>query len=303
MEERAMKPRVVILGAAGQLGVELVKLLRPQVDLFAFSRRELDLTDDDALRAAILPIQPHSIVNAAAYTAVDRAESEAALARAVNAHAPQTLAQLALRLNAWLLHFSTDYVFDGSGQTPWKETDAPHPLNVYGQTKLEGEQAIEATGCRHLIFRTSWVYAAHGSNFLYTMLRLASERPRLSIVDDQIGAPTTAGELARGVLSVLSQLNQDSDARQPVESGIYHMTCGGSTTWFNFARAIFAGFTGTISAPELLPISTEQYPTPAARPRYSVLNCEKLEERLGIRLAAWEDGLAQVIAEVQADGH
>ncbi|MGD0832313.1 MAG: dTDP-4-dehydrorhamnose reductase [Terracidiphilus sp.] len=297
-----MKPRVVILGAAGQLGVELVKLLQSQANLFAFSRRELDLTDDGALRAAILPLEPHFIVNAAAYTAVDRAESEAVLAQAVNARAPQSLAELSLRLNAWLLHFSTDYVFDGSAQTPWKETDAPHPLNVYGRTKLEGEKAIAASGCRHLIFRTSWVYASRGSNFLRTMLRLGAERPKLSIVGDQIGAPTTAGELARAVSSILNKLDEESAAHKLAESGIYHMTCSGSTTWFDFARAIFASFNGRVSTPELLPISTEQYPTPAVRPRYSVLNCDKLEKSFGIRLAPWEDGLAKVIAEIQTEG-
>ena len=292
-----MDSRVVVLGSQGQLGTELVKLLSPEAELFAFSRRELDLADEEALRAAILPIKPHFIVNAAAYTAVDRAESEPELAHAVNARAPQVLAELALRLNAWLLHFSTDYVFDGSGSTPWKESDAPHPLNVYGRTKLEGEQGIEATGCRHLILRTSWVYAAHGKNFLRTMLRLAGERPSLRIVDDQTGAPTTAGELARGTLAILRRLKQANGTERLPEPGIYHMTCGGSTTWFKFASAIFAGFGGRIPTPGLVPIRTEEYPLPAARPRYSVLDCDKLEEVMGIRLAPWEDGLAQVIAE------
>jgi dTDP-4-dehydrorhamnose reductase len=296
-----MKPRVVILGSQGQLGSELVTILPTEMELSAFSRRELDLTDEDALRAAIVPLQPNFIVNAAAYTAVDRAESEPGLAHAVNARAPQVLAELALRMNAWLLHFSTDYVFDGSAQTPWKETDSPHPLSVYGQTKLEGEQAIEASGCRHLIFRTSWVYASHGKNFLRTMLRLAGERPSLAIVDDQTGAPTTAGELARGVFAVLRGLEQASGTQRLPEPGVYHMACGGSTTWFNFAKAIFAGLAGHVPTPEFVAIRTEQYLTPAVRPRYSVLNCDKLEQVFGVRLLPWEDALAQVIAEILAN--
>jgi dTDP-4-dehydrorhamnose reductase len=297
-----MNSRVVILGSSGQLGSELVKVLSPEMELFAFSRSELDLTDEDALRAALASIQPHFIVNAAAYTAVDRAESEQVLAHAVNARAPQVLAELAMRMDAWLLHFSTDYVFDGSGQTPWMETDTPHPLNVYGRTKLQGEQAIEASGCCHLIFRSGWIYAAHGNNFLRTMLRLAGEQPSLNIVDDQTGAPTTAGELARGVLAVLRRLEQGTGAHRPPESGVYHMACGGSTTWFRFASAIFAGLAGHVATPQLVAISTEQYPTPADRPRYSVLNCDKLERVFAVRLLPWEDALAQVIAEIRASG-
>ena len=297
-----MNSRVAILGSQGQLGTELVELLSPEMEVSAFSRHEVDLTNEGALRAAILPIAPHFIVNAAAYTAVDRAEGEPELAHSVNARAPQLLAELALGINAWLIHFSTDYVFDGSGSTPWREMDAPHPLNVYGRTKLEGEQAVAASGCRHLIFRTSWVYAAHGKNFLRTMLRLAGERPSLRIVDDQMGAPTTAGELARGTLAVLRRLEQGAQAEPLPEPGVYHMSCGGSTTWFQFARAIFAALAGRIPAPELIPIRTEEYPAPAARPRYSVLDCGKLEQAFGIRLALWEDALAQVIAEIVAGG-
>jgi dTDP-4-dehydrorhamnose reductase len=291
-------PRILVFGATGQLGVELSKALPPGTDCLALSRRDADLADGQELRKAIRGARPRIIVNCAAYTAVDRAESEPEQARAINAVAPRIMAEEAIRLDAWLIHFSTDYVFDGSGNAPWKETDRPGPLNVYGRTKLEGERAVAAVGCRHLIFRTSWVYAAHGSNFLLTMLRLGRERPRLTIVDDQIGAPTSAGELARGTHIILDRL-QDVNAA-PIEPGIYHMTCSGSTSWFGFAEAIFAGLRGAVTAPSLVPIPTEQYPTPAARPRSSVLNCDRLQRAMGVRLPAWQDALAEVMAELSS---
>jgi dTDP-4-dehydrorhamnose reductase len=294
-----MTNRVLILGATGQLGVELQKALPPEMDLAALSRNEVDLTDESALRTAIRSAEPSFIVNAAAYTAVDHAESEPELAHAVNSQAPRIMAEEALRTDAWLLHFSTDYVFDGSGNVPWKEGDPPRPLNIYGRTKLEGEQAVAATGCRHLIFRTSWVYAAHGNNFLRTMLRLGAQRPSLNIVDDQVGAPTSAGELARGVRIVLDRL-LDADFAAP-DPGVYHMTCAGSTSWFGFAKSIFANVAGRSPVPTLVAIPSEQFPTPAARPRNSVLNCDKLERVFGLRLAPWEDALKKVIEEMQAD--
>lgn len=289
-------PRILIFGSTGQLGVELLKALPPEMDLLALSRHDADLADEHVLRKAIRDARPRFIVNCAAYTAVDRAESELEVARAINAAAPRAMAEEALRLDAWLLHFSTDYVFDGSGNSPWKETDRPNPLSVYGRTKLEGEQAVAAAGCRYLIFRTSWVYAAHGNNFLRTMLRLGRERSRLTIVDDQIGAPTSAGELAKGIHVILNRL-QDPNAAT-VESDIYHMTCSGSTSWFGFAEAIFSRAGGTLPIPSLVPIRSEQYPTPAARPRNSILNCDKLERATGVRLLPWRDALAKVIAEL-----
>jgi dTDP-4-dehydrorhamnose reductase len=292
--------RTLLLGSSGQLGTELGKALSPDVELLALSRHDVNLTDEDGLRAAIRQARPQVIVNAAAYTAVDRAETEPDLAHAVNAVAPRIIAEEALRLDAWLIHFSTDYVFDGSGREPSKETDSPHPLNVYGRTKLEGERSIAAIGCRHLIFRTSWVYAAHGNNFLRTMLRLGRERPRLTVVDDQFGAPTSAGELARGVRKVLDGFAKLNSA--PVESGIYHMACSGVTNWFGFAKAIFSSAVGLVPTPEIIPIPSEQYPTPAVRPRNSVLNCDKLEKAFGIRLAPWEDALAQVMVELRKSG-
>jgi dTDP-4-dehydrorhamnose reductase len=294
-----MAPRVLLLGASGQLGVELAKVLSPHAELVAFARQEVDLTDDSAVRAALRRVRPRFIVNAAAYTAVDRAESEPALAHAVNTQAPRVLAEEALAHNAWLLHFSTDYVFDGSGKMPFSEAASTHPLNVYGQTKLDGEKAIAATGCRHLIFRTSWVYSAHGNNFLRTMLRLASQRPKLTIVDDQIGAPTTTGELARGVKHVLGRLES---GEQVPDSGVYHMTCRGCTSWFGFAGAIFKCFSGMIPTPEIVPIPSSQFPTPAIRPHNSRLDCGKLERVMGLRLAPWEEALEEVAAEIRSNG-
>jgi dTDP-4-dehydrorhamnose reductase len=285
-----MKPRILLLGSAGQLGVELGKALPAIADVTALSRQQVDVTDEQALRNAVRAARPDIIVNTAAYTAVDKAGTERELVFAVNRKAPQILAEEALRLNAWLIHFSTDYVFDGSGHTPWKETDVTNPLNVYGHSKLAGELAVAATGCHHLIFRTSWVYASHGQNFLRTMLRMGAERKRLTIVDDQIGAPTSARELARGVLHVLG-----SGLKDAPESGIYHMSCGGETSWFGFAQSIFRHIAG--KAPELIPIATAQYPTPAVRPRYSVLNGDKLAEKFLLRLEPWQDALARVMEE------
>ncbi len=297
-----MNPRILIFGSTGQLAVELAKVFASEPRVLFLSRRDADLADLGSIRSAIRNSEPQFVINAAAYTAVDRAESEPELARAINGAAPQAMAEEALRVNAWLLHFSTDYVFDGAGITPWKEADVPNPLNVYGKSKLEGEQLIAQTDCRHLIFRTSWVYAAHGNNFLRTMLRLADQRPSLSIVDDQIGSPTSADEIARAVQLVLRRLEDSS--RNPPDTGVYHMTCRGSTSWFGFAQAIFARMEGKSPVqeriPALIPIPTEQYPTPAVRPRSSVLDCSKLEKEMGIRLAPWETALDEVIEEIQA---
>src|SRR5579863_413734 len=287
--------RILLLGSKGQLGVEIEKALAPESDLISLSRREVDLADGNAMRMAVRRVQPEIVINAAAYTAVDRAESESAIARTINAIAPGILAEETARADAALIHFSTDYVFDGSRVVSWTESDEPAPLNIYGRTKLEGERAIEAAGGRYFIFRTSWVYAAHGANFLRTMVRLARERKQLSIVNDQVGAPTSADELARAVREAIPQI----DTAQP---GVYHMTCRGQTSWFGFAQAIFAGLGGVVPAPELIPIATKQYPTPAQRPRNSVLDCGKLERAMGMRLLPWEEALATVIEELRAGG-
>jgi len=294
--------RVLLLGAGGQLGMELAKRLAG-TELTALGRAELDLTDAAAIRAAIERVSPEIVINAAAYTAVDRAESEPELCRLVNAVAPGVIAAEVALTGGWLIHYSTDYVFDGSGTRPWVETDATGPLSVYGQTKLDGELAIAEAGCRHVILRTSWVYAAEGRNFLHTMLRLGRERDQLKIVDDQIGAPTTAEAITDATLAVLEHLRAGGDSAEASgaeASGVYHLTCGGETSWCGFAKAIFAAFASKRKAPEVLPIPTEAYPTPAKRPRNSRLNCEKFVAQFGYRMPAWESALGDVAAGLLA---
>lgn len=284
--------RVLLLGAGGQLGMQLARKLAAEVELTALTRAEVDFTDADALRAAIRAVEPEIVINAAAYTAVDKAESEPELARLVNAVAPSVIAAEIVRTNGWLIHYSTDYVFDGSGTNPWVETDPTGPLSVYGQTKLDGELGIAATGCRHVILRTSWVYAAEGRNFLHTMLRLGREREQLKIVDDQIGAPTSAEAITEATRAVLQQLAVSGE--DAAASGVYHLTCAGETSWCGFAFAILAAFAAQQRAPEVLPIPTEAYPTPARRPRNSRLNCDKFVEQFGFRMPQWQDALNEV---------
>ena len=289
-------PRVLLLGAGGQLGMELAKRLAGEVDLVTLDRSQLDFTHESSLRAAIRDFSPEIAINAAAYTAVDKAESEPELCRQVNAVAPGVIASEIAKTNGWLVHYSTDYVFAGSGTRAWVETDATGPLSVYGQTKLDGELAIAAADCRHVILRTSWVYAAAGKNFLHTMLRLGREREQLKIVDDQIGAPTSAEAITEATLEVISQLQ----AREDSARGVYHLTCAGETSWCGFARAIFAQFAARQKAPEVLPIPTEAYRTPARRPKNSRLNCEKFAAQFGFRMPAWEKALSDVAARILA---
>jgi dTDP-4-dehydrorhamnose reductase len=294
-------PRILILGAAGQLGVELRRSFAASghivAHITAVDRNAGDLANPAQIRALIRSVQPEIILNAAAYTAVDRAESEPQIAHAINAEGPRVLAEEALKLNALLVHYSTDYVFDGSKSGPWKETDTPNPLSIYGASKLAGEQAIQSVGGRYLIFRTSWVYGPHGKNFLLTMLRLARERDRLSIVIDQIGAPTTSIELARATHAVVTGILAGRFGAAQDWTSIYHMTCTSSTSWFGFAQAIFARAAALLGdkVPELTPIPTEDFPTPAARPRNSVLSNEKLHARFGVQLASWESALEEVV--------
>lgn len=294
-------PRVLLLGAGGQLGMQLARKLAAEVELTALTRAEVDFTDADALRSAIRAVEPEIVINAAAYTAVDKAESEPELARLVNAVAPAVIAEETARINGWLIHYSTDYVFDGSGTKPWVETDATGPLSVYGQTKLDGERGIAASGCRHVILRTSWVYAAEGRNFLHTMLRLGRERDQLKIVDDQIGAPTSAEAITEATGVVLRHFAASGE--DAAASGIYHLTCAGETSWCGFAKAIFAAFAAQQKAPEVLPIPTEAYPTPARRPRNSRLNCDKFARQFGFRMPQWQDALNEVAAVLLAPRH
>ncbi|HEX9183652.1 MAG TPA: dTDP-4-dehydrorhamnose reductase, partial [Burkholderiales bacterium] len=257
--------KILLLGRNGQVGWELERTLAPLGELKAFDRAALDLADVPRLAAAVRALQPEVIVNAAAYTAVDKAETDREAAFAVNATAPRVLAEEAKRIGALLVHYSTDYVFDGEKQAPYVEDDATHPINVYGESKLAGEQAITKSGCRHLILRTSWVYGPRGKNFMLTMLRLAKERPELRVVDDQVGAPTSSPEIARATIALLEKRAE----------GLYHMTAGGETSWCGFARAILAQ--ARIAIP-VVPIRTEEYPTPARRPRNSRLDCSRLCE-------------------------
>lgn len=305
----AAQPTILIVGAAGQVGVELRRSFAGVANMVAADRslvegsEPLDLADEAQTRALVRRVRPDVIVNAAAYTAVDRAESEPELARLINAQAPAILAEEARALGALFVHYSTDYVFNGGKQQPWVESDSTDPLNVYGQTKLEGEQAVERVGGRFLIFRTSWVYGPHGKNFLLTMLKLAGERPSLSIVSDQIGAPTTSIELARITHEAVDAVL--SGRLGPAENwaGLYHTTCGGSTSWFGFAEAIFArAATRGVQSPELKPLPTSGYPTPARRPANSVLSNEKLAAKLGLRLASWQQALDDVFAVLAAPG-
>lgn len=290
--------RVLLLGAGGQLGALLANALPREYQFTALTRTDLDLSDQDAVRAAVRDAKPEIVVNAAAYTAVDKAESEQELAKLVNAVAPGVIAEELAATNGWLVHYSTDYVFDGSGDKPWVETDRTGPLSVYGQSKLDGELAIAATGCRHVILRTSWVYAAEGRNFLHTMLRLGRERERLTIVDDQIGAPTTAEALTEATLSVVRQLT--ASGNDASASGTYHLTCAGATSWCGFAKAIFATFASQQKPPEVTGIPTSAYPTPAKRPYNSRLNCDKFTAQFGYEMPQWEAALRDVAAEVQA---
>jgi dTDP-4-dehydrorhamnose reductase len=288
--------RILLLGAGGQLGLQLKRVLTGKLagkaEFTALARAELDFTDAEAIRSAIRAATPEIVINAAAYTAVDKAESEPEQARLVNAVAPGVIAEELARITGWLIHYSTDYVFDGSGTEPWLETDATGPLGVYGQTKLDGELAIAATGCKHIVLRTSWVYAAEGRNFLHTMLRLGREREQLKVVADQIGAPTTAETLTEATEAVLQQLPANSE--DATASGVYHLACAGETSWCGFAQAIFAEFASRQKPPEVLPIPTEAYPTPARRPRNSRLNCNKFTRQFGFQMPAWQSGLHQV---------
>ncbi|MDR3725108.1 MAG: dTDP-4-dehydrorhamnose reductase [Terracidiphilus sp.] len=258
---------------------------------------EVDFTHPDSIRNAVREVEPAVIVNAAAYTAVDKAESELELATAINATGPGVLAEEAKRLGGLLVHYSTDYVFDGSKQTPWVETDVPNPLNVYGRTKLAGDQAIQDSGCDHLIFRTSWVYGARGKNFLLTMLRLGKERSELRIVDDQIGSPTSSECIAQATSDVLAQVLSPCGAGVEGRSGVYNLTSSGETSWFGFTKAILTEDAARFGSllPNLVPILTADYPTPAKRPANSRLCCERLEQTFGVTLPYWGDALSMVL--------
>ena len=301
------KTRILLLGASGQLGMQLATHLHGHGDFTALSRAELDLSDIDAVRAAVRNAAPQIVINAAAYTAVDKAESAPDIAALINGVAPAAIADELVSSGGWLIHYSTDYVFDGSGTAPWRETDLPAPLNAYGRSKLEGEEAIAATGAKHIILRTSWVYAAQGRNFLHTMLRLGCERGELKIVSDQIGAPTSAEALTQATLAVLRRLEGNGLAGGGLDSveidrlsGVYHLACAGETSWYGFAEAIFVAFADRQKAPRLIPILTEAYPTPAVRPRNSRLDCGKFTQTFGYAMPNWQAALEIVVSELKS---
>ena len=279
--------RILLTGVNGQVGWELQRTLAPLGEVIAADRSLLDLADTAAIRRTVAALAPDLIVNPAAYTAVDKAESEPELAHAINAAAPGELAACGIPL----VHFSTDYVFDGRKPDAYVEDDAPNPLGIYGATKLAGEQAVQRAGIPHLILRTSWVYGRRGRNFLLTMQRLARERDTLAVVDDQFGAPTWSRLIAEATAQVIARwLDRPGQA---AASGIYHLTCGGRTSWHGFTAAILAHLaTGEAPLARLTAIPTAGYPTPAARPANSQLNCDRLAATFGVRLPDWESALA-----------
>jgi dTDP-4-dehydrorhamnose reductase len=288
------RPTILITGANGQLGCELVHALAPHGDILAADRARLDLADPDAIVAAMRGARPALVVNAGAYTAVDRAEKEAVIAHTINGRAPGILAEEAKRLGALVIHYSTDYVFDGARTTPYEEDAPPTPLNVYGASKLEGERAIAASGARALVFRTSWVYGLRGANFLRTIRRLAAERDELRIVADQIGVPNWCRDLAQATARIVG----DGLAAAAERAGPYHLSAHGRASWHEFACAILAG----TDAPRVVPITTAEYPTPARRPAYGVLATAKFEAAFGFALPHWRDALARCLASPAEPG-
>ena len=313
-----MSLTILLTGRNGQLGAALRPLLPRLGKVVALGRSELDLADPDAIRRAVRELRPQIIMNAAGYTQVDQAEADPETAFAVNAEAPRLFAEEAKQIGAALVHYSTDYVFDGLKKSPYLETDPPNPLNAYGKSKLAGEEAIQSSGVPHLILRTSWVYARRGRNFLLTILRLSTQREELRIVADQIGAPTSSDQIAAGTVCVLTHILERgfSPASFARFGGIYHMTAGGETSWFEFAQAILEG--SARIAPDapwyvqatgghprvvrrVLSITTADYPTPVRRPAYSVLSNARLRSTFGFELPDWRIQLTQVLEGPQQE--
>ena len=291
------KPKILVFGRVGQVGWDLRHKLACLGPISSVDHPEIDFSRPDSIRAAVRAAEPSVVINAAAYTAVDKAEATPEPAWAINAAGPGVIAEEAKRLGALMVHYSTDYVYDGSKSSPWVETDAPNPLNVYGKTKLAGDEAIAAVGGDYLILRTSWVYGARGSNFLLTMLRLAKERPELRIVDDQTGSPTTSECIAQATAQILSQVLAPIGGGLNGRSGVYHITSAGFTTWFSFAKQ-FLSRLGE-ACPRLTPIATSEYPVPALRPVNSVLSCAKLAETFGVHMPEWQHALDLVLDSLQ----
>ena len=294
--------KILLFGKGGQVGWELQRSLSVlgSVTALDFDSTEHcgDFANPAGVAETVRALRPDVIVNAAAHTAVDKAEGEADFARTLNATTPGAIAQEAAKLGAWLVHYSTDYVFDGSGSSPWMETDTPAPLSVYGRTKLEGEQLIAQSSAKHLILRTSWVYAARGGNFAKTMLRLAQERERLTVIDDQWGAPTGADLLADVTAHALRHLQQ-----RPQDAGLYHCVDGGETNWNQYAKYVLAHAKQAqpaieIKAKEVAPVPTSAFPTPAVRPHNSRLSTHKLQSTFGLQMPHWQKGVARMLTEI-----
>ena len=310
-----MTPKILLTGKNGQVGHDLQRFLPRLGEVVALDRQQLDLSRFDEIRRVLREIRPALIVNAAAYTAVDLAEKEHSLAQAINAEAPAIMAEEARRIGAALVHYSTDYVFDGIKNSPYEEADPTEPINIYGKTKLAGEQAIRDSGARHLIFRTAWVYSTRGKNFLLTILRLATEREELRIVNDQIGAPTWSREIASATAEVLQKFfDRTGNVSAWAElGGTYHITAGGETSWFEFAKAILEEAKKQATSPAawlaeathgrpllsrvVTPITTAEYPTPARRPAYSVLSNIHTVRTFGIELVDWRTQLHRVCTD------
>lgn len=282
--------KLLVTGKTGQLGWELERILAGLGEVVALDRSGLDLSSANSIGAAVRSLRPDVIVNAGAYTAVDKAEAESGITHAINAIGPAMLAEEARKLDALLIHYSTDYVFDGRKNGAYTENDAVNPLSVYGRTKWEGEQAILASGCRHLIFRTSWVYSPRGKNFMLTMLRLLREKPQLAVVDDQVGAPTSTRVIAQATAHVLQQ--------KPDRSGLFHLTASGHTTWWGFTKLIAEA--ARLQSARIDAIPTSAYPTAATRPLNSRLDCSSIQSGYGVELPAWDIEAKRVVAEILA---
>lgn len=297
--------RILLIGSNGQVGWELQRTLPALGELIAVDRQQLDLADPDAIRRVIRAARPTLVVNAAAYTAVDKAESEPDLAMAINGTAPGVIAEEARRFDAAIVHYSTDYVFDGTKDGAYVEDDRPNPLNVYGRTKLAGEQSIQAIGGPYLILRTSWVYSTRGHNFLLTMLRLAAQRDELRVVDDQVGSPTWSRAIATATTHMIALTTSAADASNAgigKRSGVYHLTAASNTSWYGFARAILepAARLGITKPVNVIPVPTAEYPLPARRPLNSRLSLTRIREVFGIEPASWRQSLAECLHELAA---